>query len=92
VRQPARRSPLALLDDARKNLGDMHDEGLLEKSESPWASPLVIAKHVSGEILRTCQFLLTNRDNPKSRYTTNSTERRLKAVKSLLLRGFFCAL
>jgi hypothetical protein len=53
VRQPPRRVPLALHSDVRKKLTEMLEDGVIEKSTSPWASPLVIVRKPSGEV-RIC--------------------------------------
>ena len=53
VRQPVRRIPFAYQTDVKEQIQRMLKNGIIEKSVSPWASPLVILKKSSGD-LRIC--------------------------------------
>ena len=53
VRQPLRRLPIAYQEPVKQQLRQMLNNGIIEKSTSPWASPLVIVKKPSGDI-RIC--------------------------------------
>ena len=53
VKQPSRRFPLHLRQEGDKLVQDMIDQDLIEPSESPWASPVVLVKKKDGS-LRFC--------------------------------------
>ena len=53
LKQPARRVPFALRPELMKLVGDMLDEGVIEESDSPWGSPVVLVKKKDGS-LRFC--------------------------------------
>ena len=44
IRQPARRLPPAKMNEAMKAIDDMHQEGIIEPSLSPWASPIILVR------------------------------------------------
>lgn len=41
IKQPPRRVPLAFADEERKVVQQMEAQGIIRKSSSPWASPIV---------------------------------------------------
>ena len=53
IRQPPRRLPFAKRDEANKAVGEMHKQGIIEPSKSPWSSPVVLVKKKNGG-LRFC--------------------------------------
>ena len=53
VKQHLRRIPFAYKEDVKKDLKAMMEDGVIEKSHSQWASPLVIVRKSSGD-LRIC--------------------------------------
>ena len=53
VKQRPRRLPLAHADHEKKAIEDLIKKGVIEKSTSPWASPIVLVKKKSGAI-RPC--------------------------------------
>ncbi|XP_049306293.1 retrovirus-related Pol polyprotein from transposon 17.6 isoform X1 [Bactrocera dorsalis] len=48
IRQAPRRVPLAKREDANKIIEDMHKNGVIEPSISPWSSPIVLVKKKDG--------------------------------------------
>lgn len=48
IRQPARRLPFAKETEVAGIVSKMKDEGLVEESKSPWASPVVLVKKKDG--------------------------------------------
>ena len=48
VRQPPRRLPLAQREDARKAVEEMHQQGIIEPSNRPWSSPVVLVTKKDG--------------------------------------------
>ena len=53
IRQPPCRMPLAQKEEADQAVQDMSSQGLIEPSESPWASPIVLVRKKDGS-LRFC--------------------------------------
>ncbi len=53
VKQPSRRIPFAYQDEVKNDLKNMLNDGIIEKSSSEWASPLVLVRKSSGD-LRIC--------------------------------------
>ncbi len=48
IRQPPRRLPVEKKKDASKAVETLQHQGLIEPSDSPWASPIVLVKKKSG--------------------------------------------
>ncbi|KAK3086913.1 hypothetical protein FSP39_025347 [Pinctada imbricata] len=53
VKQPPRKVPLALDKETREIIQNLQDKGIIRPSNSPWSSPLVLAKKKNGK-LRLC--------------------------------------
>ena len=53
IKQPSRRIPFGHQEEVKSNLKTMLNEGIIEKSSSEWASPLVLVRKPSGD-LRIC--------------------------------------
>ena len=49
IKQRARRFPIHQRDEGQKLVDEMLDQGVIEPSTSPWASPVVLVKKKSGE-------------------------------------------
>ena len=48
IRQQPRRLPLAKVDVAHEAIKEMHEQGIIEPSTSPWAAPIVLVKKKDG--------------------------------------------
>ena len=53
IKQPSRRIPFGYQEEVKSNLKTMLNDGIIEKSSSEWASPLVLVRKPSGH-LRIC--------------------------------------
>ena len=53
IKQRPRRVPIAYADEEKKAIEDLLQKGVIQKSTSPWASPIVLVKKKSGE-MRPC--------------------------------------
>ena len=49
IKQPPRRVPLAFANEERKVVQQMEEQGIFRKSNSPWASPIVLVKKKNGK-------------------------------------------
>ncbi|VDI17858.1 Hypothetical predicted protein [Mytilus galloprovincialis] len=78
VKQPPRRVPMAYADAERKLIDQMTNQGIIQKSTSPWSSPLVLVLKKMGslkeptgriarwiEILSNFTFTIQYRPGPK---------------------------
>ena len=54
IRQPPRRIPMHQVDRVEEAMEDMKWSGVIRPSESPWASPVVIARKKDG----SCRFCI----------------------------------
>jgi hypothetical protein len=50
IRQPPRRLPLAKRAEATEMLEDMRRRGVIEESDSPWSSPVVLVRKKNGDL------------------------------------------
>lgn len=53
IKLPPRRVPLAFAEEERKVIKQMEEQGIITKSNSPWASPIVLVRKKNGKI-RPC--------------------------------------
>ena len=53
IKQPPRRVPLAYATEEKRAIDDLLAKGVIRKSTSPWASPIVLVKKKSGAV-RPC--------------------------------------
>ncbi|KAK3090501.1 hypothetical protein FSP39_012342 [Pinctada imbricata] len=53
IKQPPRRIPLAKMHEVDKEIKDMLEKGVIEDSDSPWSSPVVLVKK-KDNTLRFC--------------------------------------
>ncbi|CAG2222543.1 unnamed protein product [Mytilus edulis] len=60
VKQPPRRVPLAFANDERKAITQMLDQGIIQKSNSPWGSPLQLVVKKNGKIRPCCDYRFLN--------------------------------
>ena len=56
IHQHARRLPFHQHSQVRKLLNDMLDNGIIEPSTSPWASPIVLARKKDGGVIYVLIF------------------------------------
>lgn len=49
IRQPPRRLPLAKRTEVENMIKSMEEQGIIEESSSPWASPVVLVKKKDGD-------------------------------------------
>jgi hypothetical protein len=50
IRQPPRRLPLAKQAEVDNMFDDMKRKGVIEESEGPWSSPVVLVRKKNGDI------------------------------------------
>ena len=68
IRQPARRLPPTKMKEAMKAVDDMYQEGIIEPSSSPWASPIVLVKKKDGSTCFCVDYRKLNQVTRKDSY------------------------
>lgn len=68
IKQPPRRLPQTQMEEAEKQITDMMDHGIIEPSESPWASPIVLVKKKDGSTRFCIDFRKVNNATIKDAY------------------------
>ena len=68
IRQTARRLPLAKREEAEKIIEEMKTEGVIEPSNSPWASPVVLVKKKDGSTRFCVDYRQLNNVTKKDSY------------------------
>ncbi|KAG5885095.1 hypothetical protein JTB14_003969 [Gonioctena quinquepunctata] len=68
IRQSARRLPLAKKEEADKIVSDMGKEGVIEPSDSPWSSPVVLVKKKDGSTRFCVDYRQLNNVTKKDSY------------------------
>ncbi|KAG5889429.1 hypothetical protein JTB14_032762 [Gonioctena quinquepunctata] len=68
IRQSARRLPLAKKEEADKIVSDMGKDGVIEPSDSPWSSPVVLVKKKDGSTRFCVDYRQLNNVTKKDSY------------------------
>ena len=68
IKQRARRFPIHQRDEGEKLVTEMLDQGVIEPSTSPWASPVVLVKKKSGETRFCIDYRKLNAISVKDAY------------------------
>lgn len=68
IKQALRRTPLAQREAAEAELNDMLEKGIIEPSDSPWASPVVLVKKKGGSLRYCVDFRKVNELTRKDAY------------------------
>ena len=80
IKQPPRRLPLANQQDASKAVEDMEKEGVIEPSDSPWASPIVLVKKKDGSTRFCVDYRRLNSVTRKDSYPLPRIDDTLEAL------------
>lgn len=68
IKLPPRRIPMSKRKEAETMIRDMSDQGLIERSNSPWSSPLVLVKKKDGSLRCCVDYRLLNDSTVKDSY------------------------
>ena len=80
IRQPPRRLPLARREEAQQAVADMLNQGVIEPSTSPWASPVVLVKKRSGGTRFCVDYRKLNEVTRKDSYPLPRIDDTLEAL------------
>ncbi|CAC5413534.1 unnamed protein product [Mytilus coruscus] len=60
IKQPPRRVPMAYAGEEKKLIDQMTNQGIIQKSTSPWSSPLVLVLKKNGKVRACCDYRILN--------------------------------
>ena len=80
IKQPPRRLPLAKVDIAQKAIKEMHEQGVVEPSNSPWMSPIVLVKKKDGTQRFCVDYRKLNEVTRKDSYPLSRIDTTLDAL------------
>lgn len=72
--EPLRRRPQAHIDETRRQIRQMLQDGIIRESSSPWASAYVLVKKKSGELRLCVDFRRLNAATKKQVYPLPNTD------------------
>ena len=81
IKQRPRREPLGMQDVVKEELIKMEAQGIIEPSNSPWASPVVLVKKKDGTIRFCIDYRKLNEVTLKDAYPLPRIEDNLDALK-----------
>ena len=85
LRQAPRRLPLLKREEAQKAIQDMHQQGLIEPSTSPWCSPIVLVKKKDGGLRFCVDYRRLNAVTRKDSYPLPRIDDTLEALSGMQL-------
>ncbi|CAC5396944.1 Transposon Ty3-I Gag-Pol polyprotein,Transposon Ty3-G Gag-Pol polyprotein [Mytilus coruscus] len=68
VKEPPRRAPVHLREEVDKNIDDMLEKGVIEPSNSPWASGVVLVKKKDGSYRFCVDYRRLKKETVKDAY------------------------
>ena len=80
IKQPPYQLPLAKQQDASKAVEDMEKEGVIEPSDSPWTSPIVLVKKKDGSTRVCVDYRRPNSVTRKDSYPLPCIDDTLEAL------------
>ena len=85
LRQPPRRLPLSKREEAQRAIQEMHQQGLIEPSMSPWSSPIVLVKKEDGGLQFCVDYRRLNAVTRKDSYPLPRIDEQLEALSGMHL-------
>ena len=80
IRQPPRKVPLAFADEEKKVIQQMEENGIIRKSNSPWASPLCLVRKKNGKVRPCVDYRRLNTVTKQDAFPLPRTQDLLDAV------------
>ena len=81
IKQRPRREPLGMRDIIKEELQKMEEQGVIEPSNSPWASPVVLVKKKDGTVRFCIDYRKVNEVTEKEIYPLPRIEDNLDSLK-----------
>ena len=89
IKQPPRRLPIAKRDEVEKEVTKMLEQGIIEESDSPWASPVVLVTKKDGSTRFCVDYRKLNEITRKDAYPLPRID---DSLDSLSGASWFCTL
>lgn len=89
IKLPPRRLPIHQKEVAEQEINNMLDNGIIESSNSPWASPIVLAKKKDGTTRFCVDYRKLNSVTIKDAYPLPKID---ESISSLSGARYFCTL
>ena len=83
LRQAPRRLPLLKREEAQRAIQEMHQQGLIEPSISPWSSPIVLVKKKDGGLRFCVDYRRLNAVTRKDSYPLPRIDDTLEALAGM---------
>ena len=80
IKQRHQSIPPALYSELRQHLEELADSGIVRESQSPWASPLVLARRSDGSLRMCIDFRKSNQCTIKDSYCMPRIEETMEAL------------
>ena len=80
IKQPPRRVPSALSHEEEEAINQLHRQGVIRESNSPWASPIVLVRRKNGKIRACIDYRKVNLATRKDAYPIPRTQDCLDAM------------
>ncbi|GBL83036.1 hypothetical protein AVEN_165270-1 [Araneus ventricosus] len=85
IKQYPRRLPLAKKEEAERLVKEMVDNGIIEESSGPWASPIVLVKKKDGSTHFCVDYRKLNEITIKDSYPLRNLSRKCRCALSKTL-------
>ena len=85
IRQPLRRLPLVKREEAERVVQEMHEQGVIEPSASPWASPIVLVGKKDGSTWFCMDYRKLNHVTHKDSYRLPRIDDTIKTLSGAKL-------
>ncbi|KAK6169384.1 hypothetical protein SNE40_020450 [Patella caerulea] len=70
-KQPHRRIPPGMYEEVNDHLQDLMEAGIIRKSHSPYASPIVLARKKDSSLRMCVDYRMLNKKTIRDAYATN---------------------
>ena len=80
VKQPPRRVPIALAHEEKAAIDQLKKKGVIQESNSPWASAIVLVKKKNGQVRPCVDYRILNKATLKDAYPLPRTQDCLDAL------------
>lgn len=80
IAEPLRRKPLAHVEETKRQIQTMLEDGIISESSSPWASPYIVVKKKTGDNRVCIEFRKIHEATKKNVYPLPSIDKCLETL------------